>query len=432
MIAGDGWCDVDGLLRLFRAINPRPMEKIGLHHIMFLILMVQRQRYSKRRGTNPEPQAIAAHLKAALEHIGFFETSISHDHLYAILGLCTEGDLPAALAPSYKTPFEEVCLQYARFIIEADGNLSVLASSVKIRSKVPSWVPDFTSIITRPDRMTLPAFIKFSACGRKITVLGRQIGRCIGVHAPIEYPPWMAKGRVNDTSDADQAQDPYLMFRRFRAFLQSAADRNNLPLLEYIERWLLHTASSVLRSGVVDAWMFRESQEVLLNTYDETADAFKDAQAAALQLTEPPMLPVPDDPREGDVPLPDLHSDQAYRRGLLDALAEAMEAEQPWPKAIQDAFYMQTTHLSSLLMDSGMCASVLQVNTDAGPGDVLVCGVEEDAGQAATAVLLRAAEGGSAGEYTFVGMVQPLPGQVYDVYIKEIIEQAVPEEFVIV
>ena len=392
---------------------------------MFLILMAQRQRYAKKMGTremmHPDPQVMAAHLRSALENIGFFNASISHDYLYAILGLCTAGDLPAALAPSYKTPFEEVCRNYTKFIIEANGNLSILTASRRCSASVPSWVPDFTSIVDIGPS-SFPTFVKFSECGWKLKVLGRQIGRCVKVHMPTEYPPWMER----QPNEKNPSQGPYHKFRKFQDYLQSAADRHNLPLMEYIERWLLLTTKNILRGGVIDSALVHESQRLLLQTYDENTDAFKDT-TTALQLAEAHLA---GKYCSQDEVAPDLHSDQAYRQGLLDALAKAMDEEQPWPKEIQTVFDQELTTFSSVLTANGTCAIVLRLDNTPEIGDVVVCGVEEDAGKAMNAALLR--HTGTTNEYSFVGMVQSQPWHFLETYVKNIIETAVPEELVIV
>lgn len=88
-------------------------------------------------------------LSVLLRHLRNCQSSEFRDKVYAFLGLTH----PAyGIVPDYtsRTTVEEFLVDIARRIIETERNLGIIADAVKSRglsygSKLPSWVPDWTS-----------------------------------------------------------------------------------------------------------------------------------------------------------------------------------------------------------------------------------------------------------------------------------------------
>ncbi|KAH9883247.1 HET-domain-containing protein [Xylariomycetidae sp. FL2044] len=93
------------------------------------------------------------------------------DQLYGLLGLVkhfTESEeLPTALVPNYRLPYEQVFWDYAAYLLGRVGDLRLLTAEHNLLKGVPSWVPDFRylaigtelepepSVSVSPDRRTL-------------------------------------------------------------------------------------------------------------------------------------------------------------------------------------------------------------------------------------------------------------------------------------
>ncbi|KAI8629525.1 heterokaryon incompatibility protein-domain-containing protein [Xylariaceae sp. FL1651] len=83
------------------------------------------------------------------------------DHLYGLVGLIEflGHDLPRDLWPNYHLTYENVCWQYAIFILETTQDLRLLDCSRHDLQEVPSWVPDFRYVRlgkqSRPESVAL-------------------------------------------------------------------------------------------------------------------------------------------------------------------------------------------------------------------------------------------------------------------------------------
>jgi hypothetical protein len=116
------------------------------------------------------------------------QSTIPHDHVYGILGLLDD-HLPEYLKPDYKLPFERVCQNYARFIIEATQNLRIIEAHTSELDSCPSWVPDFRYLtdIREYNGVSTKSAVRFSADGQQLTVEGKPMGRVLdcSCHHPI-------------------------------------------------------------------------------------------------------------------------------------------------------------------------------------------------------------------------------------------------------
>jgi hypothetical protein len=120
------------------------------------------------------------------------QSTIPHDNVYGMLGLLDD-PLPEYLKPDYKLPFERVCQDYARFIIEATQNLEVIEAHKSELKACPSWVPDFRYLTTMREFHTASTTgtVRFSADSQQLTVEGIPIGRvldCSCNHPRANFP----------------------------------------------------------------------------------------------------------------------------------------------------------------------------------------------------------------------------------------------------
>lgn len=122
----------------------------------------------------------------------------SHDYVYSLLGLCGDVGLPSNLAPNYDKPVARVYQDYAKFLVEHTGSLSLLqrrsaslmdeASNAETdepsngQMDVPSWVPDFGqhSVLYEPFEGADPSKISFA--GISMVVQGFRLGCVSGIH----------------------------------------------------------------------------------------------------------------------------------------------------------------------------------------------------------------------------------------------------------
>lgn len=114
------------------------------------------------------------------------ETTLIHDQIYAILGMCGNARLPAHLAPDYSKSFARVCWDYTRLILESTGNFRILLRRRNSLSHVPGWVADFSAaaVLRRQPCLALPLDSRptFSNHARKMTFRGVHIGKCAVIY----------------------------------------------------------------------------------------------------------------------------------------------------------------------------------------------------------------------------------------------------------
>jgi hypothetical protein len=106
------------------------------------------------------------------------QSTVPHDQVYGMLGLL-ESQLPGHLKPDYRLPFERVCQDYARFILEDTGDLKIIEAHWSELEECPSWVPDLRYLDPPRKRHAASAMgaVRFSADGQKLTVEGVPMGR---------------------------------------------------------------------------------------------------------------------------------------------------------------------------------------------------------------------------------------------------------------
>ncbi len=121
------------------------------------------------------------------------QCTLNHDTIYGVLGIAGPLTLPEALAPDYRKPYSLVCQQYARFLMENTGDLTILSGDgirfENERSRVPSWVPDFRF----PSHYFIdpPTYsrILFSPDGKQMSVQGVSLGICTRFLQPTRIEP---------------------------------------------------------------------------------------------------------------------------------------------------------------------------------------------------------------------------------------------------
>jgi hypothetical protein len=102
------------------------------------------------------------------------ESTLSHDKIYAPLGMCHDVKLPKTLLPNYSLPFSQVCYQYAKFLVAKTGELVRLATLENHLAGVPSWVPDLRQDVVDADDPLTQANIPRD--GQGLIVEGLEIG----------------------------------------------------------------------------------------------------------------------------------------------------------------------------------------------------------------------------------------------------------------
>jgi len=128
----------------------------------------------------------AARLNKILGFTKGHHATLPHDYIYGLLGLARREAPPPLLTPDYNRPYPQVCQEYARFIFENTGDLSVLLHSNSEISGVRSWVPD-----VRPNIYWAPEYteknlspLSFSDGGNRMTLLALELGSCLHVWVP--------------------------------------------------------------------------------------------------------------------------------------------------------------------------------------------------------------------------------------------------------
>ena len=75
-----------------------------------------------------------------------FQATFARDHLFALLGIASDGDNPA-LAPDYEKSLDVIVKQYARTFILRDQAIDLLyLAGHHGQTRFPSWIPDWTRV----------------------------------------------------------------------------------------------------------------------------------------------------------------------------------------------------------------------------------------------------------------------------------------------
>jgi len=151
-------------------------EGLGWHNIINLMQLRLAAFQSAHHG------ALAWQLVRILSFTTGKNAKIPHDLLYGILGLIGYTQLPPELLPNYDVPFGQVFQNYAKYMIENTGCLTIMSSTKRLNG-YPSWVPDLRYSVMRlsdtaGSRASYSAgSVLFSENGRHLTVQGVQISR---------------------------------------------------------------------------------------------------------------------------------------------------------------------------------------------------------------------------------------------------------------
>ncbi|KPI43176.1 uncharacterized protein AB675_7071 [Cyphellophora attinorum] len=142
-----GQFQCSGLIRIHAIILKLPQEVKDLHllrisaltaRIISVLSLVHHRDDFALAGSI----SLAEQLFRALELKTTCDSTVSHDHIYGLLGMVDVSQLPVEMRPDYEKPFGDVCQEYARLIIEGLGNLDVLSQGSQRLVGNPSWVPD--------------------------------------------------------------------------------------------------------------------------------------------------------------------------------------------------------------------------------------------------------------------------------------------------
>lgn len=103
-------------------------------------------------------------LLSLLRYFGHRKATDNRDRVYALLGLCNES---VAIGPNYRLNDTEVYTASVLAIIKNTRSLSVMYGdhSRKASQDLPSWVPDWGTILDENDRQRVKIFDLYDACG---------------------------------------------------------------------------------------------------------------------------------------------------------------------------------------------------------------------------------------------------------------------------
>ncbi|KIW00625.1 uncharacterized protein PV09_07820 [Verruconis gallopava] len=135
------------------------------------------------------PQAsMAEQLEWLILQKGEKRCSLSHDHIYGLLGLLDLTDMPAHLLPNYARPHNEVYRDYSIYIYQRTGSLALLENSNRDISipGVPSWVSSFQPVLGMLTNL-MPKHRQISVLfptSDKMVVEGVVVGKIVNATSP--------------------------------------------------------------------------------------------------------------------------------------------------------------------------------------------------------------------------------------------------------
>lgn len=113
----------------------------------------------------------STNLLSLLRHFGHRKASDNRDRVYALLGLC---DKNVALRPNYQLNEKQVYTESVLAIIKNTRSLAVMYGdhSRKTSQDLPSWIPDWSTILDETDRQRAKMFDLYNACGGVTPIIG--------------------------------------------------------------------------------------------------------------------------------------------------------------------------------------------------------------------------------------------------------------------
>jgi hypothetical protein len=143
ILAGGAWAYIESLFNLYLVMVDYPKRSL-INHLtgssrirFFHLLSSMRKDYQGGKYNQGVPEISSSSLadnftlgtrldRALGSTRGHFEATIPHDYIYGLLGLVGTDLLPHPLTPDYRKTYVQVCQEYAKFIIEHTGRLSIL------------------------------------------------------------------------------------------------------------------------------------------------------------------------------------------------------------------------------------------------------------------------------------------------------------------
>lgn len=109
-------------------------------------------------------------LLSLLRYFGHRKASDNRDRVYALLGLCNES---VSIRPNYRLDETEVYTAAVLAIIKNTRSLSIMYGdhSRKASQDLPSWVPDWGTILDENDRQRAKIFNLYDACQGVIPII---------------------------------------------------------------------------------------------------------------------------------------------------------------------------------------------------------------------------------------------------------------------
>jgi hypothetical protein len=237
ILAGGAWSYMESLSKLANIIlkyRTKGLDSIpgwkNITQIIFLSSIrrdCQEERNSQQ-ASDVDLSSLGARLDRTLGSThGYFEATLPHDYIYGLLGLVGSGALPLLLTADYEKPYPQVYQEYARFIVQNTGNLSIILRTDSDIDGFPSWVPDFrshNSVWREPEESLYP--ISFSNAGNAMTLLGLELGLCTHIYTP-PFP-----------GELDLDTHFSARIHHFDSFLQKVSETKHLSKDKVLGSWL--------------------------------------------------------------------------------------------------------------------------------------------------------------------------------------------------
>ncbi|KAI0410239.1 heterokaryon incompatibility protein-domain-containing protein [Xylaria grammica] len=128
------------------------------------VIDIDRFRQAWRDGQRPS-------LLALLRDFSYRGASDDRDRIYGLLGLCTHHTI---VNPDYSLDVKEAYILAAIECIQESRSLSALGGDLsrKIRSDLPSWVPDWSATFDESDRIRADLVDLYNACSGTVSIIG--------------------------------------------------------------------------------------------------------------------------------------------------------------------------------------------------------------------------------------------------------------------